>query len=396
MATPKDHLPPAHSDDTIRTLLANLSLPPPTAITALQTAAEFHSVYMLRFPPSAAAALAPARAADTDDADGGSVTLVLRVSGAHITRRKTLNEVAVMRWVRENTAVPVPAVLRFDATCDNVLGREFTILERVEGRSVDQMYDELGDEQKSWLVEQLTDVVLELNRHEWKHVGGLRVDEDGRIVPGPVLEDTFWMEPDIDKYWGPEETIDTLNPSGLYDSHAAYIAAYLQTLTHAITVQPSLQHLHTLLPRLAALTALLPSLRTTTEATRLLLAHKDLHFGNVVALPSGQLMGVLDWEFAGAVPAPRWDPVRAFLWRGRHSADAAAEKARLRGLFEEGLARRGVDRWWEVEGQADVGHLWAVVRFVRALVEVNLKGQIADKVAEWKAAAEEALTALGV
>lgn len=388
--SPNDQLLPVLSEATIRSLLADLSLPSPSSVRPFQACAEFHSIYFLTFDSSYASSLEPARR-NLD----GSTTLVLRVSGRHISHRKTANEVAVMRWVRENTNLPVPLLVKWDASCDNVLGREFTLLERVEGRSVDGMYDEMGEKEKMWLVSQLTDAVIELNRHEWKHVGGLRFNDQGEIVPGPVLEDTFWMAPDIEKFWGPGESVETLNPSGPYNSHAEYLSAYVSCFIHAIEVHPSLEWLASLIPQLHSLQGLLPSM-ASLKSTRLLLSHKDLHLANVNALPSGKLTGILDWEFATIVPALRWDPVRAFLWNGRYTEDAAKEKERLRGKFEEELDRRGVQKWWEDVGKEDAERVWTVVKFMRALVEVCPRGQRQDKVKEWKQTVQLALNELGV
>jgi aminoglycoside phosphotransferase (APT) family kinase protein len=401
----KEHLPPALSEDSIRSLLQSLSLPSPSSITPLQVTAEFHSIYLLHFPSSsspdnhhAAAALSPARTRNED----GSTTLVLRVSGTHIPVRKTLNEVAVMRYMGESMpSVPVPAVVRFDSSSDNVIGAEFTILEKVEGRSVDAMYGELDDAKKRWLVEQLTDVLLEMKRQEWHHIGGLRIDEKGGgIVPGPVLEDTFWMKPDVEKYFGPGESVETLNPSGPYSSHSDYITAYISCFIHAIEIHSSMTWLSDLIPRLRALIAKLPSY-PSFNAVQLILSHKDLHYANVMALPSGKITGIIDWEFATVVPALRWDPVRAFLWDAGASGDESSgpEKERMRALFEEELRKRGVEKWWEGrEGEEGklVELVWTVVKFTRALVEVCPRGQRKDLVEGWKKSVEDALLELGV
>lgn len=401
MGTPQDHLPPALCDDQIRALVTSLALPSPTSIEPLQVAAAFHSIYLVHFAGACAAALRPARTRNPD----GSATLVLRVAGRHLPRNKTLNEVAVIRWVREHTDIPVPAVVRFDASEDNPVGHEFTLLERAPGQSVDVLYPAMGDEAKEALVQQLTDVLVELNRHEWNHVGGLRIADDGAVVPGPVLEDTFWMAPDIAEHWGDGETLETLNPTGPYDSHAALVAAYLGCFAHAIDAHPSLAWLRDTSPRLRALADQLLQQETPSSSalasTRLILAHKDLHLANVMATSDGrQLTAILDWEFAGVVPAPRWDPVRAFLWDGRSSGGAGEEKEMMRRRFERALERRGVRPWWlcrEGEDEADkvVEDVWIVVRHARALVEVCPRGQRASNVEAWRRTLQEALMRLG-
>lgn len=391
MAAPEAHLPPSIPSSTIQNLLAELSLPPASSIEPLQVTAAFHSIYLLHFPVDAKQDLVPAKAADED----GRMTLVLRVSGNHIRRTKTLNEVAVLRWVRENCpSIPVPAVVRYDADEDNALGHEFTILEKVPGRSVDKMYKDMSEETKRKLVVQLTDMTIELNRHDWHHVGGLQISEDGEIEPGPALEDTFWLIPDIEKYWDARESVKTLNPAGKYAAHTEFVQGYLSAFVHAIKTHQSLEWLRgTFEDRLVALAANLPDMQNLNKS-RLVLAHKDLHFANVMATEDGTITGILDWEFAGVVPALRWDPVRAFLWNGDGSEESGEEKAKLRQVFEDTLKEKGVLPWWEADTQTE--DIWTVIRFVRAIVEVCPRGQKLEAAKGWRDSASEALNRLGV
>lgn len=400
-ASAKSSLPEV-SPATITTLLTALSLPPPLTVEPLQVTAAFHSIYLVHFGASVGVkdvVLHPT-ATPAHNVDG-SLTLVLRVSGADIPHAKTANEVAVLHWLAHNTNIPVPVVVRHDATTDNALGREFTLLERIPGRSVDKMYDSLTEAAKVRLVRQLTDILLELNKHEWHHVGGLQLEQDtGDVIPGPVLEDTFWMVPDIEKYWaGTAESVTSLNPMGPFKSHADLVRALLAVYVHAISVHESLAWLRSdVAPRLAALLAdneHLPEAQLC--ATRLILAHKDLHFANVMATDDGIVTGILDWEFAGVVPALRWDPVRAFLWNGKQGDESGVEKERLRSVFEGILKERGVDNWWTAQDASEeVANVWTVLRFTRALVEVCPRGQGAELVEGWRDAVLAALTKLGV
>ncbi len=394
MGTPQAHLPPPFANGIISTLVDSLSLPRPSSIQPLQVTAAFHSIYLINYDVSVdLASFTDSKLSRNPD---GSLTLVLRISGNHIPHRKTANEVAVLQWLRANTGIPVPAVVRHDCSVDNALGREFTLLERVPGRSVDGMYDELDDAAKRRLVEQLTDFLVELNAHEWSNVGGLQLEklnDAAVIVPGPVLEDTFWLVPDIERFWGPGESIDTLNPSGPYSSHEGLVRGYLGVFIHAINTHESLSWLrNTLLPGLEKLGSMdIPQL----ASSRLILAHKDLHFANVMATADGTVTGILDWEFAGVVPALRWDPVRAFLWNGKQDEASAAEKERMRAVFEEVLESRGVEPWWTgVPRETEL--VWTVVKFTRALVEVCPRGQKMEAVEGWRDAALGALTELGI
>lgn len=435
MGTPAAYLPPALSTESIIELTATLGLPTPTKIDALRVLAEYHSIYLLRYEGPGAREV-PARA-DPD----GSVTLVLRVSGRHLPRVKTLNEVGVMAWVRQSTSIPVPAVVRFSASEDNPIGHEFTLLEKAPGASLDGLYDTLTEAAKRRVVEQLADFLIELHAKPWVpgHVGGLVLEQqqqqqhrdDGTttICPGPPLEETFWQAPDVEKYW-PGETIASLNPlDGPYASYTAYVRAALGCYIHAVETHPSLARFRelsagtgagadadTLLARMRRFARALedpssPHLAALDDVTYVL-AHKDLHFANVmceldrsgeegegggegeedtaVLLP--RITAVLDWEFSGVVPAPRWNPVRAFLWNGGRDAEAKEERARMEALFEAVCVEKGAALLLEeMRPNALQESMQTAINHIRAIVEVCPRGEAQDKVEGWREVAEAAM-----
>ena len=286
----------------------------------------------------------------------------------------------------------MPGVVRWGDTNDNAVGSEFILLEKMEGQSVDKMYDSLSDDTKLHLVKQLTDMIIELNTFEWHHVGGLQVDAKGDIVPGPALEDNYWMVPEVEQYWK-GETVESINPMKIFDSHAALVRGWLEVFIYSVNRHEKLQWLKDTVPRLEALIAKLPSVEALGK-TKLVLAHKDMHFANIMAKPDGTVTAILDWEFASVVPAVRWDPRRAFLWNAKEGEEAYKEKYRLKGIFEEQLKTRGIERWWEGFGE-DVDDIWKVVAFMRALVEVCPRDQEADKIGDWKNNVDGALDRLG-
>lgn len=399
MATPAQYLPPALPDETIQSLLSSIALPAAKTITPLTVTAEYHSIYLLHFSPAANARLAPARTREPD----GSTTLVLRVSGRHLPHIKTANEVAVMRWVQTHTSVPVPAVVRFDATEDNPLGHEFTLLERAPGISVDKVYGRLDDAAKHGLVGQLAEFLDELQARGWESMGGLRFVDDGdEIVPGQVVDETFWQAPDIDKFWSATETVSSLNVGGPYEKYTDLCAAYLEKFIYAIERHESLAWMHDLTQRLTAFRNLLTNHCETVEQlklndTRLVLAHKDLHFANIMFEPvSGKITSVLDWEFAGVVPASRWNPARAFLWNGTYSDESKAEKEELMASFAKVCKEKAVPVLEDAEANEYQQAMQTVVSFMRAIVEVCPRGEKEDAARGWRKTVEEALLKFGV
>ncbi|KAM0247757.1 hypothetical protein ACHAQJ_009718 [Trichoderma viride] len=395
MGTPKEHLPISISEDTIRALIASLCLPPPQSVSSLSTTAEYHSIYVLSFASEVAAALSPTLLPLPND---DCVQLILRISGHHLPRIKTINEVAVMTWVRQNTRLPVAEVVRFDASTNNPLGHEFTLLQRLPGVAVSDVYDRLSPELLDRLIDQMVDVIHQTHTMSWHGVFGLQFDDNGDVVPGPVIEETFWQEPDVAKYWPNSESVQTLNICGPYNSYTDYIAAMVRVFQHAIRLHPSLEDMRDLLPRLDAFIDIL-SRYPELNNTRYILAHKDLHLANVMYDEmSGCITGILDWEFSGIVPAPRWNPVKAFLWNGQYAPEAMEERNRISKLFEKRCAARGLISLVEETNHSSAIQeaMQSAVNYLRAIVEVSPRYQKAEKVPNWRAALEANLNVLSV
>lgn len=396
MADPRLYLPPDLAEEVIRQLVEELSLPEPSIVKPLITSAAYHTIYLITFPGDAAAALHPAVANEPD----GSISLILRVSGKHIPRIKTINEIAAMSWVRDNTSIPTPAVVRFDSSEDNAIGYEFILLEKVQGVSIDKIYDNLDDGKLEKLISQLTEYLVELHRHEWNHAGGLSIDDDNKIVPGRVLAENFWQGPEIAEYWGEAEDVDSLNVHGPYDTYTDYIRSHIQQYIRNIEKHTSLDWMRDLIPKLAAFNAYLNDHANELNKTKYIFTHRDLHFGNIMCNPDTlQITAILDWEFAVVLPLPLWTPGGGFLWSAKDGDEALAERDRL---FKDIFSKICRDRSPSLLSDFDVKHqpphkaIVEVLNFTRGIVEVCPRRRQIGSARAWRANVEEALGELGI
>ncbi|KAK6199088.1 hypothetical protein LQW54_010148 [Pestalotiopsis sp. IQ-011] len=398
MADPRLYLPPVLSDESTRKLVSDLSLPDPTTVKPLITTAAYHTIYLITFAADDASALHPAQT-DKD----GSVSLILRVAGKHIPRIKTLNEVAAMTWVRKNCKIPIPAVIRFDASENNVIGHEFTLLERVRGVSIDTIYDTLDDAKIAHLVGQLTNYLTELHRHEWTHAGGLSIGEGGgEIVPGRILAENFWQGPEIAQFWGDGESIDSLNVRGPFGSYTEYLRGHIQQYIQNIEKHDSLEWMRDMIPRLRDFLDFVDARAAELNDTKYILTHKDLHFGNVMCDPETlEITSVLDWEFAAVLPLPLWNPGGGFLWSAKDESEASfAERDRLfKDIFTKICAERdpALLADFDVKNKEPHREIAKVLNFTRAIVQVCPRGQKLETAeTTWRSTVENALHDLGI
>jgi hypothetical protein len=198
MGTPAAHLPQPFEIGVIEDLLSSIRYDKPNRIGLLQATAQYHIFYILTYTTSTIAEKLHKIVETPKDEE---TDLILRISGNHIPNLKTENEAAVLSWVKENTRIPVPAVLYYDSSEKNVLEAEHMIMTRVPGVAISDIYDTLTSEQTNPILDQLTSVLLELHNIPLHHIGGFCIDiVSSTILPGPVCEETFWQLPNIEKF----------------------------------------------------------------------------------------------------------------------------------------------------------------------------------------------------
>lgn len=310
-----------------------------------------------------------------------------------------------MTWVQENTTIPIPAVVRFDARPNNLLGHEFTLLECVPGKGLHEIYDRLSQEQLECIVDQIIDIVKQLHQLSWDTISGLvffpslsSSSSSRAVIPGQILEETFWQAPDVARYFPSSESVETLNIKGPYRSYTAYITALIHVYQYIIRLHSSLEPFRDLLPRLDAWVGALED-HPELNNTRYILAHKDLHMANIIYDEStGCITSILDWEFSGIVPIQRWDPSRAFLWNGQRNARAVEEQKRLRKVYHERCLARGLGGLLDEPQYTSALQetMQEGISYLRAIVEVCPRGQRLDKLGEWRAVLEACLEEFGV
>jgi hypothetical protein len=264
--------------------------------------------------------------------------------------------------------------------------------------SVDKIYEELDQSQKRHLVEQIVEFLAQLHDHPWPaSLGGLVAQPDGTVALGPPIEETFWQEPDIAKYW-PGETVESMNAlgQGPYPSFTAYITASCHKYCHALQTHASLERFRDLIPSIHRFLERINSdeFRGVLDTTKYITAHKDLHFANVMCDPDSlRITAILDWEFSAVVPAPKWNPSNAFLWNGSSDAAANREKYELRKVFEAVCEEKGLQQILrDIKPSLEQVMMINAGSYVRAITEVCPRGQRQDEVEKWKEGALAAMS----
>lgn len=311
---------PTASESVVLDLVESLGLAVPSSIQPLDSSTgQYHSIYIITYDTST-----PSLSATVEH--DSVKRLVLRISGGELPYSKTMNEVATIKWVRKNTSIPAPAVIAFDCTQNNVLKKEYSITEFVIGKPLSEVYKEVLN--RDDLVDQLITFLDELYTHPFKHVGGLKLDGNGGIQPGPMTEWHFWTTRDEEHWQDPL----SMNDKGPFDSYASYCIANIKASKKAIHTHKQLKGLRDL-----AIDQLIEGINRKLDsisACRYVLSHRDLHFGNIMYDTAQQsVTGIIDWELAAVLPYPIWNPGN-FCWTGGTGEEADADKLEFLTIFE--------------------------------------------------------------
>ncbi|KAK2015624.1 hypothetical protein LZ32DRAFT_602281 [Colletotrichum eremochloae] len=119
--------------------------------------------------------------------------VVARVTLPVEPKWKTLSEVATMQWVRQNTGLPVPEVLGFNADRGNPIGFEWIIMSKVPGRPWADAWREIPFSAKEELVRQIASFCSETFAHRFYGIGNLfpgTTPDQGPHLPEPEVADT--------------------------------------------------------------------------------------------------------------------------------------------------------------------------------------------------------------
>ncbi|TGO16996.1 hypothetical protein BPAE_0457g00060 [Botrytis paeoniae] len=102
---------------------------------------------------------------------------VLRIPRNLDTNESTRDQVAILHYLAP--LMPVPAVVAFDSTSDNVIGRPYILQEKLKGVNAGSVYYALPSDEKMQFVKLLADIIKKLNT--------LKIDRPGQLVAGPSI-----------------------------------------------------------------------------------------------------------------------------------------------------------------------------------------------------------------
>lgn len=253
-------------------------------------------------------------------------SLIIRITLPVHPRYKTRGEVTTLRWLAENTNIPVPKVVAFDDDRENAIGFEWILMELMPGVSAWKQWRSLTMAQKVFLTQRVAEFQGQLFRHNFpcasfRGIGTLGCStESTKPEPGQLVSNMFFMGDHVN-YGGIHR--------GPFRSSHDWLKSYLDIAMREFEDvvangedEDEVEEAEDALEVANRLTTLLPKIFSPIEAPseRTALMHHDLGLQNILLDEQGNISAVLDWECVSAMPLWAVTQVPKFL-RNRDRED---------------------------------------------------------------------------
>jgi len=141
-----------------------------------------HEIFVLQFR------LRPKGPAVLESLKKAGLSCIARFTRVKDHEARESSEVATLRYLRRQTSIPVPEVYYEDLDPDNDVGASFVLMEKMPGRHLYKIWDDMSLEQKKSALSQVAGVVVQLASLRFDRIGCLSEDGVGPLV-SPCFED---------------------------------------------------------------------------------------------------------------------------------------------------------------------------------------------------------------
>jgi Phosphotransferase enzyme family len=252
---------------------------------------------------------------------------VMRVSLPVDPHYKTESEVALVNWVRRVTNIPVPRIVSYDSSRNNLIRFEWILMTKLPGRPLNEAWRSLSLAAKSRLVGELAACSCCLFRERLRGIGNVYAVVDDSLPEESGQEFHAGHTKDLPNvgrivsmpfFWGAHihQSIDR----GPFGSSKAWLTARLALSEHdcqSTLAKHSDKHsldsdaeadlddatrtLRIIKGLKTVLSAIFPG-HDNNSPEPSVIVHDDLSRHNILVNQDGGLAGILDWECVSALP----------------------------------------------------------------------------------------------
>ncbi|KAF4637068.1 hypothetical protein G7Y89_g1007 [Cudoniella acicularis] len=234
---------------------------------------------------------------------------------------KLEQEVGAMRCVVDRTKIPIPQIYGYSFKSDNPIGLAFLIIDFVEGITLqDVNIRSLAEEQRNHLYLQLADILIQLRRLEFPHIGALLPDP--RVESGwtsKVPRRPLSIESNGQEVEG-IRAFEICDNEKVYTSAKDYIRSLIRLAFHQFEEgQNSVENEYdacVVLYNLYQFQDLVEKwVDQDLDSGPFVLIHGDLRPPNIMLNEKLDIVAVIDWEWSRIVPLQLFIPPTWFTWQ---------------------------------------------------------------------------------
>lgn len=241
---------------------------------------------------------------------------------------KTLSETATIRLLKSRKLVPVPRIIASDASADNVLKFEWTLMERVAGVPLEEMWSSLGWDAKVTLVKDIASILAQLFELRYNCIGNLfRVADVSNTSQNPSEKDAagscYLVDRLVSMLFFFNKRLALNVPRGPFASSRDWIDAKLQILEGECKSRIEsgdadkdyFEDLEEALELIARLRKNVPTFFPLDSSTseEFALHHGDISRANLIVDETGKLQALVDWECVSVMPLWKGCQIPSFL-----------------------------------------------------------------------------------
>jgi len=236
---------------------------------------------------------------------------IMRVSLPLDPHHKTSSEVTTMQYIKETTNLPVPTVIAYDASPDNIIGFEWILMSLMPGMPLNTRWVQLSLTEKRAILTQIATYSAEMfEKCRFKSIGSLQRDASGAFETSRMSDMLIWWykrvhDNSVSK--GPFTTAQEWMKSTIQlvynENHRLHDLAQDDDDREVwYFTRDNARRLIDALPELFDDPSVAPVKDDAATETTVLI-HNDLNPGNILINPETlEITGIIDWENMSAVP----------------------------------------------------------------------------------------------
>jgi hypothetical protein len=253
--------------------------------------------------------------------------VIARVTLPVDSKWKTLSEVATLQWVRDNTSLPVPEVISYQADRTSVIRFEWIVMSNMPGRSLRDRWRDVAFSAKEQIVRQLAMFCSDTFCARLRGIGNLFFDDTEPVPDGSARNrGRFCVQRLVSMEFIWDSHIHAQVSRGPFQSSRDWLLARLSLaevecreglnrLQKAASEEDGkgeevdeddledLENTMDIITRLRRhLDDFFPPPSPGLEPERTMILHDDLSRQNTLVDDHGNLTAVVDWECISAVP----------------------------------------------------------------------------------------------